>query len=243
VEGCAALTDRHVVLHVSPHPDDEAIGAGMTLAALAARGWLVVNLLVSRGEPGQEARRLAESDAAARIAGYRLDVDSDIPRALRFYQPEIVICSQPHDGHPAHEAVGRAVRDALSDLAEPPPWWMWGLWADLAVPTLYIPFGEDDLARALEILTAYAGELARNDYRRVLRGRSSSNTVLGSERVFGFGSAGASDQPYAELLTEAIRKAGRWYAGRRRLVDLDRPLGDRAASSESLDDWISDRPS
>jgi hypothetical protein len=129
----------------------------------------------------------------------------------------------------------------MQDMADPPPWWMWGLWADLAVPTLYVPFGEEDLARALEILAAYAGELARNDYRRVLRGRASSNTVLGSERVFGFGAAAASDQPYAELLTEAIRTAGGWCAGRRRVVDLDQPLGDRAASTASLRRWISDR--
>jgi hypothetical protein len=66
--------------------------------------------------------------------------------------------------------------------------------------------------------------------------------VVGSERVFGFGMPAASDAPFAELLTEVVRRDGRWYAGVRRVVDLDRPFGDGPPSPESLDDWVSDRP-
>jgi LmbE family N-acetylglucosaminyl deacetylase len=152
-----------------------------------------------------------------------------------------VISPQPHDGHPTHEAVGRAVREALEQLPAVPVWWMWGLWADLAVPTLYAPYGEAELERALHVLAAYAGELERNDYRRVVSGRASSSTVLGSERIFGFGSAAASDEPYAELLTEAVRRDGHWYAGARRVLDLAEPLGDGSSSNQLLEDWLSDR--
>lgn len=235
------MTNTGVVLHVSPHPDDEAIAAGMTLAALAARGWQVVNLLLSAGRPGDEPRRLAEAEEAARRGGYHLDVDPDIASAIDRYRPTLVLSPQPHDGHPAHEAVGGAVRDVLAALPAAPTWWMWGLWADLAVPTLYVPFREADLARAIEVLQAYAGELDRNDYRRLVRGRAASNTVLGSERVFGFGASAASPEPYAELLTEVVRRGGHWYAGTRRVVDLDSPLADASSSTERLDDWISDR--
>jgi hypothetical protein len=153
-----------------------------------------------------------------------------------------VISPQPHDVHPAHEAVGRAVRELLAAQPDPPVWWMWGLWADLAVPTLYLPFDDDDLAAALSVLEAYSGELARNDYRRLVRGRAAANTVLGSERVFGFGAPAASAAPFAELLTEAVRRDGRWYAGVRRVVDRDAALGDGSPSTESLEDWVSDRP-
>lgn len=235
------MTRPGVVLHVSPHPDDEAIAAGMTLAALAGRGWRVVNLLLSAGQPGDESRRLAEAQEAARRGGYKLEVDGDIPAALQRHRPELVISPQPHDRHPAHETVGRAVRDVLARLPVAPAWWMWGLWAELAIPTLYLPFGAVDLSAALEVLEAYPGELDRNDYRRVVRGRAASNTVLGSERVFGFGASAASGEPYAELLTEALYREGHWYAGARRVVDLDSPLGDGPASNELLDDWISDR--
>jgi LmbE family N-acetylglucosaminyl deacetylase len=234
------MTDTGVVLHVSPHPDDEAIAAGMTLAGLAARGWRVVNLLLSAGRPGDEARRLAEAAEAARRGGYDLDVDGDVPAAIERYRPTLVVSPQPHDGHPAHEAVGRAVRDLLARLPDPPTWWMWGLWADLAVPTLYVPFEEVHLARAIEVLEAYSGELDRNDYRRFVSGRAASSTVLGSERVFGFGASAASPALYAELLTEAVYRADHWYAGSRRVVDLDAPL-DGSGSTERLDEWISDR--
>jgi hypothetical protein len=242
VEGYGGMTGPGVVLHVSPHPDDEAIAAGMTLAALAGGGWRVVNLLLSAGRAGDEPRRLAESAEAARRAGYRLDVDSTISAALRRYRPALVLSPQLRDAHPAHEAAAGQVRDLLEGLSQPPVWWMWGLWADLAIPTLYLPFDDADLARALGVLGAYAGEISRNDYRRVVRGRASSNTVLGSERVFGFGTPAASRQPFAELLTEAIRKDGRWYAGRRRVVDFDVPLGDGEPSGELLEEWVSGRP-
>ena len=109
------MTDRRVVLHVSPHPDDEAIGAGMTLASpgrsrLAGRQPAGQRRRAGRGVP--TTRR--GGGGGRHRGGYRLEVDADIPAALRDHRPALVISSQPHDGHPAHEAVGRAVRDALA---------------------------------------------------------------------------------------------------------------------------------
>ena len=250
--GYGAVTD--VVVHVSPHPDDEAVAAAMTLAALADHGWHVVNLLLSTGRPGDRERRRAEAATAADRAGYELAVVSDdaasrtadcraaVDTALDRYRPALVLSPQPHDAHPTHERVGAAVRDVIAARAEPPVWWMWGLWAELAAPTLYVPFGESDVARAIAVLECYPGELARNDYRRVLRGRASAQTVLGSERVFGFGTPAAGEAPYAELLTEAVRRDGEWYAGPRRVLDLARPLPDPATATEPVGDRISDRP-
>jgi LmbE family N-acetylglucosaminyl deacetylase len=244
---------QRVVLHVSPHSDDEAIAAGMTLAMLARSGWQVVNLLLSAGRPGQEERRRAEAAEAARRAGYRLDVAEPdalvtadacrraVADAITRYRPGLLISPQPHDDHPGHERAGHAVRDELAERADPPTWWMWGLWAELATPTLYVPCAADDLAAALEVLTAYAGELARNDYSRLVKGRAASNAVLGSERIFGYGSSAASDLPFAELFTEAVRHDGRWYAGTLRLLDPAMPLGESAEPTESLRERLSDR--
>jgi GlcNAc-PI de-N-acetylase len=244
---------QRVVLHVSPHPDDEAIAAGMTLAMLARQGWRVVNLLLGAGRPGDEVRRRAEAAEAARRAGYELDVAppeaTATPDACRQvvadavvrHRPDLLISPQPYDGHPAHEHAGRAVRDELESLADPPTWWMWGLWADLARPTLYVPCAADDLSCALHVLAAYAGELARNDYGRLVSGRAASNAVLGSERIFGYGSAAASDLPFAELFTEAVRHDGGWYAGARRMLDVAAPLDGRASPTESLQQWLTGR--
>ena len=63
----------------------------------------------------------------------------------------------------------------------------------------------------------------RNDYRRLLTGRSTINAVLGSERVFGFGSQAASRLPYAEVLTEVRRVGRRWLASEGHHLD-DGPL-------------------
>ena len=114
---------------------------------------------------------------------------------------------------------------------------MWGVWGDLPAPNVYYGFGADVLDRALHILDAYAGELERNDYQRFLAGRAAANAVMGSERVFGFGSASASTLPYAELLTEVCLVDGRFVASRPHTLDEGRePAGESA--SVDLTAWL-----
>jgi LmbE family N-acetylglucosaminyl deacetylase len=220
------------VLHVSPHPDDEALGAPATLLLLQRAGWKVVNLLVSSGRPDDEARRRAEALDAATRAGWELalpdgrDLPERVNALVEFHAPEIVVSPWLHDAHPRHEEVALATADTLASLAAPPVWWQWGLWADLRHPTLYVPFADDVLADAHHVLAAYAGELARNDYARLLDARATAHAVLGSERIFGFGSARASHLPYAELLTEQRFVDGDWRRGDVRVLDPHHPLGE-----------------
>lgn len=228
---------RITVLHLAPHPDDEALGAPVTLLALRAAGHRVVNLACGLGRPADHERRRAEVSEACRRAGFELVVHDpplalssgdDLGRALTLLiesvgrlvaseAVDLVVSPSPHDGHPAHELVGRAA------LAAGVRWWMWGLWADLPVPTLYSGFGDDRLAEARHVLGAHAGELARNDFDTLLGARAAANRVLGSERVFGSGAPGRPE-PYAELLTEAVPAGGDWLAGQPRLLDPSRPL-------------------
>jgi hypothetical protein len=76
----------------------------------------------------------------------------------------------------------------------------WGLWGDLPVPNVLVSFDPARLHEIRRALRAHTGELARNDFDRLLEGRAAANAVLGPERVFGFGSAGRPAD-YAELLT------------------------------------------
>ncbi len=221
-----------VVLHVSPHPDDEALGAPATLLLLRRAGWHVVNAVVSLGRPDEHERRRAEATEAARRARFELvlpndetHVDARLSSLVRAHAPAVVISPSPHDGHPTHEAVGRATAAALAATPDPPVWWQWGLWADLRSPTIYVPFDVDVLADAQHVLGAYAGELARNDYSRLLEARAVAHAVLGSERVFGFGSARASTLPYAELLTELVRIGDGWSPRPARSFDPAAPVG------------------
>jgi hypothetical protein len=118
---------------------------------------------------------------------------------------------------------------------------MWGLWADLPHPNLYVGFDDEHVARAIHVLEAHAGELERNDYRLVVRGRAKVNRVLGSERVFGWG-ARARPQPNAELLTEVVWRDGEWWASSARELDPGIPLADGGGAPVRLGWWM-DSPS
>jgi LmbE family N-acetylglucosaminyl deacetylase len=227
------------VLHVAPHPDDEAVGCPAALLHLLDRGWQVVSLITSLGFAGQWDRRRAEAEEAARRAGFvplfldpplNLDLDGDLdaaadrlaaelPALAQEYDARVVVSPSPHDVHHGHEAVGRGVQRALAALPDTTRWWMWGVWGDLPAPNVFYAFDERILARAAHILDAYSGELERNDYQRYLAGRAQANAVMGSERVFGFGAPLASEHPYAELLTEVRLIDGRFMASEPHRLD------------------------
>jgi LmbE family N-acetylglucosaminyl deacetylase len=236
------------VLHLSPHPDDEVVGAGATLLALRDTGHRVVNLAVTLGSDERErARRLREVETACGRAGFELvvhDPQRDLAAAVRALIAEhgvdLVVAPSPHDGHPRHEAVGRAARDAVEGGrgADPPPrLWLWGLWADLPRPTLYHGFDEALMRQATYVLEAHAGELERNDYRGFLRARATANGVLGAERVFGWGAPGRG-QPFAELLMEAVVGDDGWRATAARALDPARALEDPPEPAANIGWWL-----
>jgi LmbE family N-acetylglucosaminyl deacetylase len=254
-----ALDSRLSVLHLAPHPDDELIGAPATLMGLRRAGHRVFNLACSLGSSEQADRRRGELENAMKRARFEWDVvdpplamssshgddlelaqrtlADDVRRRVEAEGFELVISPSPHDGHPGHELVGRAARDAISHVSRPPPrWWMWSLWADLPLPTLYIPFGRLRMVEILWALSAHKGEVARNDYRGLVRGRSRANRVLGAERVFRFG-APQREGSYAELLTEVIRQNERWLAAGPRTPALDQPLAG-ADGTLPVDWWL-----
>jgi LmbE family N-acetylglucosaminyl deacetylase len=244
------------VVHVAPHPDDEALGCPGVLLHLRDRGWKVVSVLTSQGFPSQWERRKAEFSEASRRADFVpvfLDpplpisltddlalasdrVAAELPLIIAAHDATVVVSPSPHDVHHGHECVARGVQRAMEDLPPSVRWWMWGIWGDLPAPNVFFPFGEAELSRMLHILEAYEGELERNDYRRLLTGRATTNAVLGSERVFGFGSPAASSLPYAELLTEVRRQGGRWMASEAHRLD-DGPVPD-ARVDVDLTAWV-----
>jgi LmbE family N-acetylglucosaminyl deacetylase len=233
------------LVHVAPHPDDEAVGCPGALLHLRDRGWEIISIIASLGFPDQWTRRRAEAEEAAERAGFvpvflhpplnisigddlaaaTDQVARDVARIAAECSASIVVSPSPHDVHHGHEVVGRGVQRAMAELPLSVRWWMWGVWGDLPAPNVYFPFDEAGLQRQLHILGAYQGELDRNDYRRMLQGRASLNAVMGSERVFGFGAPAASPLPYAELLTEVRHLDGRWMASEPHFLD-DGPASD-----------------
>lgn len=249
------------ILHLAPHPDDEIIGAGATLLGMREAGHRVVNLACSLGRPADHDRRRAEVERASARAGFELIVhdpplataaDDDLDAAqaalertiddlVRRESVAILVSSSPHDGHHGHEVVGRAAREALRRMGpDAPVWWMWGLWADLPLPTLVTEFDAARLATVIEVLRLHIGEVERNDYPAMVEARAVVSRVLGAERAFGFGSPGL-EVPYAELLTEAVQREGRWVAPQPRVLDPADPLA--ATGPHRALDWWLDAPS
>jgi LmbE family N-acetylglucosaminyl deacetylase len=233
------------VLSVSPHPDDELIGAGATLMALRDAGWHVLNLACSLGRSADRERRLAELMQACLAARFELLVpdelppigrDDDLGRARRLLAraigdaigrsgAELLVGPSPHDAHHGHEVVGRAIRDAVESRAEPAHVMFWASWSDLQFPNVLVPFDAARLAEMRQALHAHAGELRRNRFDQLMESRSAAAAVLGPERVFGFGVQGA-EHPYAELLTEVSwRPEQGWRLTEPSMLDPSRPIG------------------
>lgn len=147
------------VIVVSPHPDDEVLGCGGLIHHARQAGIEVRILAVTRGEacyPGHPrwtpARLRAMRVSELRLAAAELGVLSTAITSLDFTDGSVaqaesaligavaaqlrptdhVFCTAAWDGHPDHEAVGRASR-AAADLQQTRlsefPIWAWH-WAD-----------------------------------------------------------------------------------------------------------------
>jgi len=249
-----SLTVR--VLHVSPHPDDELVGAPATLMALRDAGHQIINLALSLGRPDDHARRRAEVVEACRRACFDL-VITDPPIAMSVNDdrtaaevravdqvaaaldgpgaPDLIVGPSPHDVHHAHELTGRAIRDALAARDDAPAWWIWAIWGDLPFPTTVTTF---DDARADEIataLSAHEGEMARADHRVHVDARGRLTAVTAAEKVFGFG-APALGAHRAEVITEVARRDGEWVLGPPRALDAGAPLS--RPTSRVITAWL-----
>ena len=154
---CVPSAQRALV--VAPHPDDETIGCGGTIALMAASGTSVHIVVASRGEasigePGSSSaetgeRRWQEILAAARHLGAMTPVcfelpDSDLApagetlverlrEALATIRPEVIFAPWPLDGHPDHQATSTALATALkgSIWENATEVWAYEVWAAL----------------------------------------------------------------------------------------------------------------
>ena len=151
---------------VAPHPDDEILACGGLMALHARRGGKSVVVAVTDGEASHGesrpwcAARLAETRRAERLRGlerlgcaeaevHRLGLadgqvashgetlQSELSKIMQW--GDIVVATWRLDGHPDHEACGRAAARACAEvrcrLLEAPVWmWHWSRPADPRVP-------------------------------------------------------------------------------------------------------------
>ena len=120
------------ILVVGPHPDDQELGMGGTIAKFANEGHNVLLLDMTSGEPtphGSPEIRAKEAAAAAGILGVNRTtvnlpnrfVEHSIPArhavaaVIREHQAEIIFAPYFEDAHPDHVATTRIVEDARFD--------------------------------------------------------------------------------------------------------------------------------
>ena len=128
------------ILVVGPHPDDQEIGMGGTIARLASQGNEILILDITDGCPtpvGDRPTRLQEAAAALaclqpqnpalpRITRCLLDLPNrrvehtienrhKVAGVIRAFGAEIIFAPHPEDAHPDHRAVTRIVEDARFD--------------------------------------------------------------------------------------------------------------------------------
>ncbi|GAA0745641.1 PIG-L family deacetylase [Ideonella azotifigens] len=182
---------------VAPHPDDEVLACGGLLARHAGQGGDSLVIAVSDGEASHGDRdpwpaevlgpvRRSESDAGlARLgvspaAVVRLGLpDGQIARHEGALQvrlaallraspvPDLVISTWSQDGHPDHEACGRAAEAAARQLgcrfAAAPVWmWHWARPDDARVPWQRLhalPLAIAPRAAKLQALAAHSSQL------------------------------------------------------------------------------------
>lgn len=134
-------TERQRVLVVGPHPDDQELGMGGTIALLADRGHEVLLLDLTDGSPtprGDRATRLAEAqEALAALApaggarrgtvrralldlpnrrlAHTLEARHAVAAAIRAHQASVLFIPHPEDAHPDHIAATRIAEDARFD--------------------------------------------------------------------------------------------------------------------------------
>jgi bacillithiol biosynthesis deacetylase BshB1 len=119
-------------LVIGPHPDDQELGMGGTIARLARQGHAVHLVDMTNGEPtphGSPEIRARESGEAAKILGVQRtllglknrEVIHDIASrhklaaVIRAHRPNVLFVPYPIDAHPDHVAVTRIAEDARFD--------------------------------------------------------------------------------------------------------------------------------
>lgn len=153
------------VLLVAPHPDDEVLAAGGLLAMLAAHWREPFVIAVTDGtasHPGstiwtparlKAERPLETTEALTRLGLTGINLRMQLPdggleaaedqlsRRLEDFicRGDTVVTTWSHDGHPDHEATGRACARACTRrnarLLEAPVWaWHWARAADSRLP-------------------------------------------------------------------------------------------------------------
>lgn len=192
-----SIDGHDLAIVVAPHPDDETLALGGTIAAMTARGMAVIVVTASDGEASHplsttvtpdelRALRRAESRSALRVLadghpgnvlnvqlhlrdGRLAAVQEDLTdQLLKYLSPQdLCFATWEFDGHPDHEAVGRAAKKASersgARLLQYPVWtWHWATPDERSIPwdrARRIELSDHDQQRKQSALECYETQI------------------------------------------------------------------------------------
>jgi len=190
------------VLVIAPHPDDECIGCGGSLALHASHGDEVTSVFLTSGELGLKGlsrerawqTRETEAHAACQILGIRDPIflrlpdwtmGEEVPAAAAALRPvlertrsDLIYLPHPAEWHPDHRATLPILKTAFSALSLPAP--------ELRGYEVWTPLGEHQhvenisavMEKKLTALRAHASQLTEWDYVRAIRGLNTFRGVM-----------------------------------------------------------------
>jgi LmbE family N-acetylglucosaminyl deacetylase len=183
-----SVADVTSAVIVAAHPDDEVLGAGGLISALAASGARLRLIAITDGEGSHRGladpvalarRRAAESVDALRalganetevirlglpdsgLAGHEEKLTATLTRLVAGF--DVCLAPWDHDLHPDHETAGRAARRASgAPVLSFPIWmWHWAFPADPRVPweqAVRVPLAPGPAARKRAAIGRFASQ-------------------------------------------------------------------------------------
>lgn len=145
------------ILVISPHPDDEVIGCGGTLAKYISDGSKVEIIFLTSGERGikglskNETKNIRETEArkTAELMKFQNIVfweESDgnfkvnqklvqkLLQHIKVFNPDLVLVTHDSEQHPDHKQATLLVRDAVKEISNQtrkPDVWMYEVWTPI----------------------------------------------------------------------------------------------------------------
>jgi LmbE family N-acetylglucosaminyl deacetylase len=198
----AAGKPAATVLVVSPHPDDDVLGVGGTMALLADAGQAVYAVYMTDGASPEDplaGRRRREAISALRVVGgrggyfLRMTGDDVRRRAMRAeavrrmravldgLAPGAVYCPAPFERHPTHIATASVTIEALRRGPTPAgELWGYSVWSGMAgLPGTRTVDITAVAGRKRRAIAKHASQLQIKPYHRGMLGRNRYEGVYG----------------------------------------------------------------
>jgi len=196
------------VLVIAPHPDDESIGCGGTIAAHTQRGDRVVAVFLTSGElglkqlPPAEAWRIREREAGeaanvlglANISFLRLpdwfvgdsirEAGAALRPTLQAERPDIVYMPHALEWHPDHKASLPVLATAYSGLdAETPLVRAYEVWTPLSEYD-HVEDISTFIEQKLAAIRCYASQISELHYDRAIEGLNRYRGEMAARRAY-----------------------------------------------------------